>query len=101
MGSPYGGVAVRIDLPADLETVVREKVESGLYHDSSAVVAEALRLLEERDRLRRLRAALAVGLEQIERGEVVPNTPELHAEVLRTARRMAQEGVTPDPDVVP
>ena len=44
-----------IFLPPDLESLVKTKVESGLYNSASEVMREALRLLEERDQLDALR----------------------------------------------
>ena len=92
-----------VSLTPDLEELIREKVNSGHYSDSSAVIREALRLLEERDRdkLERLRAAIAVGLEEIARGEGAELTPELWAEIDREADRMLRVGEAPDPDVCP
>ena len=92
---------MNVNLTPDLEALIREKVASGHYSDGSAVIREALHLLDERDRekLERLRAAIAVGLEEIERGEVIPFTPELMAEIDREADRMLREGEAPDPDV--
>jgi len=46
---------MNISLTPHLEEVVKGKVESGLYTSASEVMREALRLLEERDRLRELR----------------------------------------------
>ncbi|MBA3417080.1 MAG: methyltransferase domain-containing protein [Chloroflexia bacterium] len=39
--------------------MIRAKIDNGTFHDASDVVSEALRLMEERDRLDRLRAAMA------------------------------------------
>ena len=66
-----------VSLTPDLEQVVRRKVESGLYLSTDDVLREALRLLDDRDRLRamkleELRKEIAVGIEQVERGEVAP-----------------------------
>jgi antitoxin ParD1/3/4 len=80
-----------------LQDLIREKVETGLYADADAVLDEALRLLDERDRLRRLRAALAAG----EKGEGIQFTPELMEQIKRDADRMELEGRTPNPDVCP
>ena len=89
-------------LDAQLEAIIRQKVESGLYADADAVLREALRLLDERDRrLQDLRAKLQVGLEQIERGETVAFTPELLEEISREAEEMVLRGEEPDPDVCP
>jgi antitoxin ParD1/3/4 len=47
---------MNVSLTKELEQLVSEKVRSGRYLSASEVVREALRLLEERDRLRDLRA---------------------------------------------
>ena len=46
---------MNVSLTPKLEEMVRQKVDSGLYNSASEVVREALRLLEERDRLREMR----------------------------------------------
>ncbi len=68
---------MNISLTPELERLVQEKVKSGLYLSASEVVREALRLLEEQDQFRALRLAelrkeVAVGLEQLKRGEAIP-----------------------------
>jgi antitoxin ParD1/3/4 len=65
---------MNISLTPQLEEFIRRKVNSGLYHSASEVVREALRLLEERDRLREmrlkiLRKEIQEGIDQIEHGE--------------------------------
>lgn len=67
---------MNVNLTPELEELVQRKVKSGLYNNQSEVVREALRLLAEQDRLRevhtaRLQAALAEGLEQADRGELL------------------------------
>ena len=59
-----------------LEEFVAELLESGLYQSQSEVVREGLRLLKEREdlkklRLRELRKEIALGSEQADRGEFV------------------------------
>jgi antitoxin ParD1/3/4 len=44
-----------ISLTSQLEKVVKEKVESGLYSSPSEVVGEALRLLDDHDRLQQIK----------------------------------------------
>lgn len=56
-------MGMNVNLTPQLEELVRSKVASGLYTSASEVVREALRLLEEQDRLRDAR------LEQL-RGDV-------------------------------
>ncbi len=76
MDIPRKLAPVNVNLTPELEKLIHEKVASGLYNNQSEVVREALRLLAEQDRLReahleRLRAALALGLEQADRGELL------------------------------
>ena len=42
---------MNVSLTKELEALVEKKVKSGFYHTASEVVRDALRLLEERDRL--------------------------------------------------
>ena len=74
---------MNLSLTPQLKEMIRDKVASSRYNNSSEVVREALRLLEERDIEERLRAALAVGIEAADRGDVVEWTPELMAEIDR------------------
>lgn len=46
---------MNISLTPQLESLVKSKVESGLYGSASEVMRDALRLLEERDRRQALR----------------------------------------------
>jgi len=88
---------MNISLTPQLEELVKKKVESGLYGSASEVMREALRLLEERDRihamrLEELRAEIKKGLDS---GEATPlNIGSIKA---RGRRRLAaeQEKATP------
>ena len=61
---------MNVSLTRELERLVNEKVESGLYQTASEVVREALRLLKERDQAReRLRTDVKAGFDQLARGE--------------------------------
>lgn len=81
-----------ISLTSQLEKVVREKVASGLYNSPSEVVGEALRLLDDHDRLQqikleRLRNDILAGLDS---GESAPlDIEEIKAEA-RKRRRLEQ-----------
>jgi antitoxin ParD1/3/4 len=92
---------MNVSLTPELEAVVRDKVKSGLYNNASEVMRDALRRMMEQDRLQeeRLRAALAIGLEQIERGETVRYTPEMMERLKREATANALAG-KPIPDDV-
>lgn len=48
-------MGMNVNLTPQLEEMVRAKVESGLYTSASEVVREALRLMDEQDRLRAAR----------------------------------------------
>ncbi len=68
---------MNVSLTPELEELVHERVKSGRYHSASEVVREALRLLEDRDELRRLRRdeirrKVSAGLASLDRGEAVP-----------------------------
>ena len=52
-------MGMNVNLTPQLEDMVRQKVASGLYTSASEVVREALRLMDEKDRLR------AVKLDQL------------------------------------
>ena len=67
---------MNVNLTAQLEKAVQDKVASGLYNSASEVVREALRLMVERDalqkiRLEELRREIRIGLAQADRGELV------------------------------
>lgn len=65
---------MNISLTPHLESLVKTKVESGLYNSASEVMREALRLLEERDQLNTLRLeALRRDIQEgIDSGESLP-----------------------------
>jgi antitoxin ParD1/3/4 len=48
---------VNVSLTKELEDLVAQKVKTGRYLSASEVVREALRLLEERDRIKEMRLA--------------------------------------------
>jgi antitoxin ParD1/3/4 len=89
-------MGMNINLSPQLEELVRQKVASGLYTSASEVVREALRLMEEKDRLleaklSQLRQDIREGLES---GPAAPWDPE---EIKRAGRaRMAAKKVATD-----
>jgi antitoxin ParD1/3/4 len=61
-------MTMNVNLTPQLEDMIRQKVASGLYTSASEVVREALRLMEEQDRIRavkldQLRQDIREGLE--------------------------------------
>jgi len=82
---------MNVNLTPELEALIQRKVSSGLYNNQSEVVREALRLLADQDRLRevhstKLRKALAAGLVQADRGELLDG-PEAVAQVRKSVRK--------------
>jgi antitoxin ParD1/3/4 len=82
---------MNISLTPQLEDLVKRKVESGLYVSASEVLREALRLLEERDRLKairleELRAEIKKGLDS---GKATPL--DIGAIKARGRKRLAVE----------
>lgn len=68
---------MNVSLTPELEDLIAQKVQSGRYTSASEVIREALRLLEEQDRLRQERLAavrreIDEGLAQLDRGEAIP-----------------------------
>lgn len=91
-----------IRVPAELEASIRQKIETGRYRDETAVIREALRLLDAREeRAERVRASIAEGLAAIERGEGHELTPELMEEIDREADERIALGLAPKADVCP
>lgn len=65
---------MNVNLTPELETLVQKRVKTGRYNSASEVVREALRLFEERDRVRELqirvlRKKINEGWVSLERGE--------------------------------
>jgi len=85
---------MNVNLTPQLEEMVKKKVASGLYNSASEVIREALRLMEEQDRVRavkleRLRQDIRDGLAS---GEPTPWDAE---EIKREGRkRRASRGNT-------
>ncbi|MEM9447246.1 MAG: type II toxin-antitoxin system ParD family antitoxin [Cyanobacteria bacterium P01_E01_bin.6] len=65
---------MNISLTPELEKLVLDKVESGMYTSASEVIRDGLRLLAERDtianlRIEELRRQIHVGIEQADNGQ--------------------------------
>ncbi len=64
---------MEIQLSPELEQIVKDKVASGMYPDAYEFVREVILRTVERDYLKRkrLNEAIAIGIEQAKRGELV------------------------------
>jgi antitoxin ParD1/3/4 len=88
---------MNVTLTPEQESLVRQKVSSGRYRDTSEVIALALRLLDQQDRTwelgaESLREEIEVGLEQARGGQLVPGE-QVFEEIRRMSRnRRAQSG---------
>ena len=77
---------MNISLTPELEKLVRAKVKSGRYLSGSEVMREALRLLEERDKLQQIRRDTL--REEIRRGlDSGPSEPLDVAAIKENARK--------------
>jgi antitoxin ParD1/3/4 len=67
---------MNVSLTPELERLVAEKVQSGRYTSASEVIREALRLLEEQDRIKQshlveVRQKIDRGLKQLDEGRAI------------------------------
>jgi antitoxin ParD1/3/4 len=92
-----------LTLPPDIAAIIQAKVESGRYDDADEVMREALAALEahEQEKMERFLAAIAIGDEQIARGETIEWDPNTMDEIWADALEDFRNGVKPDPDVCP
>ena len=82
---------MNISLTPELEEMVRQKVESGMYNSASEVIREALRLLKEQNQMRQqrleeLRREVQIGLDELDQGLGIPLTDELIEDIKARGR---------------
>ena len=81
---------MNVSLTPELEQLINDKVDTGMYQTASEVVREGLRLLKDRDD-RQLRADIRAGFEAADRGEYTDYTASsiksLAAEVKAAGRQ--------------
>jgi antitoxin ParD1/3/4 len=95
-------MTMHVNLSAEMESYIRNKVVSGFYGNSTEVIRDAIRRMQaEDDRITIFRAAVAKGDMQIDRGEGVAYTPELMASLTQTAINEMHSGKDIDTDVLP
>lgn len=88
-----------ISITSQQDAFVKKLVASGEYQNAIEAMRDALRALQERRRehalkLKQLRAAIQVGLDDVARGDYVEvaNAQELHALLEKPARRRTRNG---------
>lgn len=85
-----------IHLPDDASQFIRSLIESGRYASVEEAITAAVRLLEAREReraarLEELRREIAIGLEELDRGEYVEFNDELIEQIKREGRARLEQ----------
>jgi antitoxin ParD1/3/4 len=83
---------MNIELPAEIQRMIEEKVATGGYENAAGVVEQAVRLLYERDRQKKigldeLRREIQKGIDEIDAGLGIEWTEERLEGLLREAER--------------
>ena len=98
---------MNVSLTPELEKLIHEKVAEGMFNSASEVVRDAMRYWVAREKLRQLRfeelrKEIAIGVEQLERGECREFDPErLKRDIRKRAEEMKKEEERSDkPEVV-
>ena len=92
---------MQVSLTPELEELIQRRLESGRYNNATEVMQEALRLLDERDRVARLREALAIGEAQVARGETKEWTPDFMEKLMQRAEAEERQGLPIRDEVQP
>ena len=82
---------MNITLTPKLANIVKKQMSTGKYRSAGAVVGEALQLLQssnrtDEEKLADLKREIALGLEQLDRGEGIEFDDAVVAEVCRAGR---------------
>jgi antitoxin ParD1/3/4 len=83
---------MNVSLTKELEDLVADKVKTGRYLSASEVVREALRLLEERDRIKEMRLGqfrkeIQKGVDQLDAGDTIDGEEVFRKLRAKTAAR--------------
>jgi antitoxin ParD1/3/4 len=86
---------MNVSLTPQLEQMIRDKVDSGLYSSASEVVREALRLLSENEQRLKIKAmrdaAIAEGIAAADRGETIELTRAVWDQIMTEADAMSDD----------
>ena len=86
---------MKIELPSDIERIVKKQVDSGLYKNPNEFVRQAVlwaaKLQEAK--LNKLRNEIAIGINQLEKGEgiAVENIDKFFAEIEEEIERETEK----------
>ena len=79
-------MTIHVSLPPEMEGFIESKVASGLYSDATAVIGDAIRLMQaEEVRITAWQAAVRLGSDQLDRGEGLAYSPETLNDITRNA----------------
>ncbi|MDD5493739.1 MAG: type II toxin-antitoxin system ParD family antitoxin [Dehalococcoidia bacterium] len=93
---------MHINLSPEIERYLQTKVGTGFYSNASEVVRDAIRRMwEEDEKLEKLRAAVQIGENQLERGEGETYTADRLDKITDKAFSNALSGKKVSADVVP
>jgi Arc/MetJ-type ribon-helix-helix transcriptional regulator len=92
---------MRIDIDAEVVERIQQRVENGCYANVTAVVREAMLLLEEREKHEYVRRSLATAIAKAEQGDEIEWTPDLMDRLVEESEEMYLQGIKPHPDVLP
>ena len=88
---------MNVNLGTVFDKFIGELLKTGMYQSQSEIVREGLRLLKEREELKKLRLAelrreIAIGSEQADRGEFVDGAQTFVETRRRSAKRKRAKG---------
>lgn len=93
---------MHINLSPEMEKFLQYKVGTGLYSNASEVVRDAIRrMLAEDEKLGALRAAIAVGDSQLDKGEGREYTQDVLEQITKKAKANARQRKKVNADVTP
>ena len=91
-----------VHLDDKTESLIQNWIDRGQFSDAADMIREAIRQMDEREqRLEALRAALQIGIDQADRGELIEWTPDLMGRLAAEAEQAYLEGKEPKSDVIP
>ncbi len=93
---------MHINLSPEVEKYLQSKVDTGFYSNASEVVRDAIRRMwEEDEQLEKLRAAVKLGDEQLDKGEGITYSKDRLIHITAKAFDNAKNGKKVKSDVQP
>lgn len=87
-------------LPPQTEAEIQDLIASGGYDDATEIVVQAVHQFAQREHtLAALRAKIQIGIDQVDRGEFIEDSPVFRRQLREEAHKLAISGLPLDPDV--